>query len=322
MMQKLKSKLIKSIKSKKINVFALFFLLALFFLIISKLSSNYTETIQLDIVLKNQPQEHKVSISSNQKIAIEVETHGFKLLSYSLFKPQMTIDFKTDIILKNDKYVWTSKKAMPNIHASLGNSVNILSVQPDTLVFSFEKMKVKRVPVVLNSDFTLKSGYDMSSSIKMIPDSITIVGSEHQVSKIEVIKTKTVTLTNLHSNFKQVVEIQRSEHLKSLSLSHESVEISAKVDKFTEGVFDIPVTILNLPEDKRINYFPKTISVVYYVSLANYKYIKPEDFKIECDYMDALNFKQSFLIPKLTKFPRQIKSARLKQHKVEFILMQ
>src|SRR5690606_29404331 len=146
MMQKLKSKLIKSIKSKKLNVFGLFFLLALFFLVITKLSNTYTETIQLNIILKNKPQAHRISNDSNQKIAIIVKTHGFKLLSLNLFQPKLTIDFNSDMVLTNESYVWTSKKGMTMIQTALGNSVEILSIQPESITFSFEKMTVKKVP--------------------------------------------------------------------------------------------------------------------------------------------------------------------------------
>ena len=321
-MQKLKSKLTKSIKSKKLNVFGLFFLLALFFLIITKLSNTYTETIQLNIILKNKPQAQRISNDSNQKIAITIKTHGFKLLSLNIFQPKVTIDFKSDVTLTNESYIWISKKAMPKMQSTLGNSVDILSIQPDSLSFSFEKMTVKKVPVRLKNNFKMLPGYDISGDIKIAPDSITIVGSEKQVSKITSITTKILDLKDVHSSFNQSIEIQNNEDLKKLSLSHKNIKISAKVEKFTEGVFDIPVTISNLPESTQINYFPKTISVVYYVSLANYKYIKPTDFRIECDYKTILNSEQSFLTPKLTKYPGQIKSARLKQNKVEFILIQ
>lgn len=322
MIQKLKSKLIKSIKSKKLNVFGLFFLLALFFLVITKLSNTYTETIQLNIILKNKPQAYRISNDSNQKIAITIKTNGFKLFSLNIFQPKVTIDFKTDMTLTNDRYVWASNKTMTKLQATLGNSVEILSVQPESLVFLFEKLTVKKVPVRLKSNFKMLPGYDISEAVKMVPDSITVVGSESQVSKIASVTTKTFELKDVHSSFKQSVDIQNSEDLNKVSISHKSIEVSAKVEKFTEGVFDIPVTISNLPDGKQINYFPKTISVVYYVSLANYKHIKSTDFRIECDYTTILNSEQSFLTPKLTKFPELIKSARLKQNKVEFILMQ
>lgn len=318
----LKTKLIKSIKGKKFNVFGLFFLLALFFLVITKLSNIYTETIKLDIELKNKPQEHRISNDSNQKINMTIKTHGFKLLTLSLFQPKLTIDFKSDIALQKDRYVWISKKATPKIQSTLGNSVEILSIQPDSLIFSFEKLTVKKVPVRLKSNFKMLSGYDISSAVKMVPDSITIVGPDGQVSKITSITTKMLELKDVHSNINHTIDIQKTEELKPLSLSHNSIKISAKVEKFTEGVFDIPVTISNLPEHTQINYFPKTISVAYYVSLANYKFIKPSDLRIECDYNTILNSEQTFLTPKLTKYPELIKSARLKQNKVEFILIQ
>lgn len=322
MMQKLKSKLIKSIESKKLNVFGLFFLLALFFLVITKLSNSYTETIHLDIFLKNKPQAHRISNDSNQKITLNIKTHGFKLLWLNFFQPKVVIDFKSDMALTNDSYIWTSKKMMPKIQSILGNSIEILSVQPDSLKFSFERMTVKKVPVRLKSNLKMLPGYDISDAIKLTPDSITVVGSDKQTSKIRFIETKKLNLKDVHSNFKHSVEIQNSIDLKPLSLSHTTIEVSAKVEKFTEGVFEIPVSILNLPEGLQINYFPKTISVVYYVSLTNYKNIKPADFRIECDYNTILNTEQSFMFPKLTKYPELIKSARLKQNKVEFILTQ
>ena len=96
----------------------------------------------------------------------------------------------------------------------------------------------------------------------------------------------------------------------------------AKVGKFTEGTLEIPISVINLPVNTNINFFPKTVTVVYYVNLSDYNSIKALDFKVECDYSEIGNTNSPFLFPKLIKMPEAVKNARIKQNKVEYILIQ
>ena len=322
MFNKLKAKLSKSIKSRKLNVFGLFFLLSFGFWTLTKLSKSYTETISFDIVYKNVPEQHHVNTDSTKKVNITVKAYGFNLLRYSFYKPTLEIDFKYDVVLKNKTYVWNAQQNEPKINSKFRNSVDILTVQPDTLRFPYQSLAVKKVPVRTDVSIEFASGYDMSSKIKVIPDSIRIIGSEKLVSEIDYVITKQLELKNVNSNIDRILDIETDEVLKHLKMSKKSVNIKGHVEKFTEGTFNVPVTIINLPSDTNINYFPKTIPVAYNISLNNYKLVKPLDFKIECDYNDISNTEKTFLIPKLVKVPELVKSARLKQKKVEFILIQ
>ena len=89
----------------------------------------------------------------------------------------------------------------------------------------------------------------------------------------------------------------------------------------TEGNFGIPVTIVNLPKDIEINYFPKHIKVSYYIALKDYKDIKPIDFTIECDYEEVQASGDSFFKPRLIVHSNKIKSTKIKQNKVEYIIV-
>ena len=322
MFNKLKAKLSKSIKSRKLNLFGLFFLLSLLFWTLTKLSKSYTETISFDIVYKNVPEQHHVNTDSTKKVNITVKAYGFNLLRYSFYKPTLQIDFKYDVALKNKTYVWTAQQNAPKIISKFRSSVDIISVQPDTLRFPYQSLAVKKVPVITDISIEFASGYDMSSKIKVIPDSIRIIGSEKLVSEIDYVITKQLELKNVNSDIDKTLDIEMDEVLKHLKMSKKNVTIKGHVEKFTEGTFNVPVTIINLPSDTNINYFPKTIPVAYNISLNNYKLVKPSDFRIECDYRDINNTEKTFLIPKLVKVPELVKSARLKQKKVEFILIQ
>lgn len=322
MFNNLKSKLYKSLKSGKLKVFSLFFLLAFCFLSVSKLSRSYTETISFEIVQKNIPEEHHVVIDSTQKLNVTVQAYGFNLLKYYFYKPKLQIDFETDVILNHKTYIWNAQQNAPKISSTFKNSVDVISIQPDTLRFPYQKLAVKKVPVKTDVSLEFASGFDMSSKLNIIPDSIKIIGSEKWVAEIDYVTTKKAELKNINKNIDKSLDIEMEEALHHLKMSNKSVMITGHVEKFTEGTFNVAVTIVNLPADTNINFFPKTIPVAYNVSLNNYKHVRPSDFRVECDYKDINNTQKTFLIPKLVKVPEIVKSARLKQHKVEFILMQ
>lgn len=322
MFHRLKSKLSKSLKSKKLNVFGLFFLLSFCFWTLTKLSRNYTETIAFDLVYANVPEAHHIEMDSTKKVVVTVSAYGFNLLKYSIYKPILQIDFNTDVTLKNNTYTWSAQQNTPKISAMFGNSVDVISVLPDTLRFHYQALAVKKVPVKTDISIEFVPGYDMASEIKVVPDSVKIIGSEKWVSEVDYVALDKIELKHINSNIKKSIAIKMDEALRHLKLSHSEVSLEGHVEKFTEGTFNVPVTIVNLPSGTNINFFPKTIPVVYNVSLNNYKLVKASDFRIECDYGNIDNTGKTFLIPKLAKVSDLVKSARLKQNKVEFILMQ
>jgi hypothetical protein len=155
----------------------------------------------------------------------------------------------------------------------------------------------------------------------MVPDSVKIIGAEEAISKIDFVETQAIDFNDVKSDLNAIVKLDFSKASERLKLSEEQITIKAKVEQFTEGTFEIPVTILNTPSDLEINYFPKYIKVSYYVSLKAYKLVKANDIKIECDYNDVLKTGKSYFTPKLIINSDKIKSANLKQNKVEYIIM-
>lgn len=321
MLRKLKSKVLKSIKNKKLNVFGLFFLLTFAFLTLTKLSKTYTDTITLDITYVNLPKHRIITLDSLPKCNAVVSDYGFNLLSYHFKKHSITIDFNTDVFIKDSNYVWVANKKKNKINDKLINSTEIISLEPDTIKFPFATLAVKKVPVILNSKVSFKSGYDILKGFTVLPDSIDVIGSASDISEITKVETEQLNLKNVIDTINTVLKLKKLE-TKKVKFSTNEIRISAKVEKFTEGTMEVPVTIVNKPLDVSINYFPKSITVSYYVSLNDYKNIKPLDFKVECDFSEIENTNKSFFVPKLVKTPELVKNVRLKQNKVEFILLQ
>jgi len=321
MLNSIKSKILQSVKSKRLNVFGAFFLIAFLILVVTKLSEIYVETIPFGIEYKNLPEANIITLDSIPKVNVTVSTHGFNLLSYYFQNKTFILDIENSTSIKESHYVWLAESGAYSLKEQLGNSVKIISVKPDTLRLPFGTLSTKKVPVVLKSKFNYALGYDTLDGLKLVPDSVKIIGASQEISKIDFVETKSFSFEDIKSNVNIELDLEFSKPSKRLKLSEGKIRVEAEVEKFTEGTFEVPITILNLPNDVEINYFPKQIKVSYYVSLKDYKHIKSSDFKIECNYNDLLNMDVLFFVPKLIVNSDKVKSLKMKQNKVEYIII-
>ena len=321
MLSNIKSKTTRLVKSRRLNVFGLFFLISFLILVVTKLSENYVETIPFNIAYKNLPETKIINLDSVPQISVTVSTHGFNLLSYYFQNKTYELDFENSTYIKDKSYVWLANTGTYNLQQQLGNAVNIISVKPDTLRLPFGTMSVKKVPVELDAKIDFVTGYDTIEGITMSPDSVKVIGAEEALVDINSISTKPLRLEQIKNKVNRTVELEFDSNPKRLKLSNDQINVSAEVEKFTEGNFEIPVTIVNLPKDIEINYFPKHIKVSYYLALKDYKDIKPIDFTIECDYEEVQTSGDSFFKPRLIVHSNKIKSTKMKQNKVEYIIV-
>ena len=317
MIKKLKSEIITSIKNKKINVFFLFLLSAFIILIFSKLSKQYTNTLTFEIEKLNVPQEN-IILNDSVKLNITLKTHGFKWLKYYFSKPKIRIDFSEDVYKKEGIFVWNKSKAYLN-NTQFDKQVELLNISPDTLSFRYGINLVKKVPVKVNASLKFSPGYDMASSLTSKPDSIVVVGPNILVSKIDFFETEKTTFNNIRTDLSESVKIKLPENKSDLKFSTNEVVLNAKVEKFTEGTLNMPVTIINKPKNTTLKYFPKTVNISYYVSLSDYNSITNKDFKVVCDY-NKVSENQSFLIPEFSKTPEKVKNTKINQQRIEFII--
>lgn len=317
--QKIKSKLKDFITSKKMNVFLLFFVLAFVILLLTKLSKEYTNTFIFSLHKINIPEDKVILLDSNQNLEITIKAFGFELLPYYLSKPTVNIDF-TDYRKKTDSvYIWTKTKNFANLHAQFSDRVELVNIQPDSILFRFDSYQVKKVPIQVPTDFTFGVGYDFSNTIKLEPDSVKVIGPQEIVSKIKLLKTDSLIIKDIKTNILQTVNIQNPN--PGIKLSHTKTTVSGVVEKHTEGTLSVPITIINKPENIHIKYFPKVVNVSYYTSLKNFNNIKKTDFIITCDYLNVKG-NTSFLIPKIERKPELVKYAKINQKQIEFIITQ
>ncbi len=320
MIQKLKKEVLNTIRSGRLNVFLVFLVSAFVILIFTKLSKAYTNTVAFNLEYQNVPQEKVILKDTSRSFEITLKTHGFKWLNYYFSKPTFTVDFSKDVVDKNNAFIFTKTLSQINDRKQFQNHIEILGIKPDTLIFHYDTNLVKKVPVIADVTLNFEPGYNSYTGVKMQPDSITIIGPQDKVSRIDALKTEVVTYNAIKSNIEQDIQLVLPEQEDNLKFSNKRILIRANVEKFTEGSVNIPITVTNLPKGMAIKYFPKTVKVSYYTSLANFKTIKAKDFKIECNYKKVTKG-QPFLIPELVKIPEYAKRVKVHQQHIEFIIL-
>lgn len=316
MIKSIKSQILASIKNKRINVFLLFLLSAFVILIITKLSKEYTNTIPFEIEKLNVPQEY-VILSDSVKLNVTLKTHGFNWLNYYMSKPKIKVDFSKDVYKDGNVFVYSKSKAYLN-NTQFDKKIDVLNLEPEKLTFRFGRNLVKKVPIKINTSFSFSPGYDRATKIISVPDSVVIVGPNILVSDFQFLETDTLKIDNVRADVEQQIKLKLPENNEDLKFSVKSVVLKTKVEKFTEGTLKIPVGLINVPNGLNVKYFPKEVTVSYYVSLSNFKTVTRKDFRVICDFQ-KVNENQTVLKPELVKVSELVKNTKIDYQRIEFI---
>ena len=306
------------IQGKRLNVFVLFLFLSFLISLLSKLSNTYTQTLQFELQ-PSQIKSNELIVSKDSKtINITLSGRGFELLKYYISKPVIDVDFSK---LNKDKthYYWTERNQFEKIINHFDARITVKAINPDTVLFPYDRQFIKKIPVTVLINSTFAVGYDLVDSYRSVPDSITVIGPESLLKSMTNVKTKRINLNAVNATINRIVDLDLVVKSNQLKYSHQKVAISAEVAKFTEGSVNVPVTIRNVPEAVNINFFPKEIPVVFYATLEAYNEIDSRDFFVECDF-NSLSTDNNYLTPVLVKQPINIKTAKLKVTQLEYVI--
>lgn len=304
-------------KKRKINTFFIFFLISFMLWTLIKLSNTYTDTIKMTVTYTNLADD-KILLGNEENIVeAQVKTTGFRMLRQKIFKNNIEVDLKNVNKLKEASFYVLANNA---IDKHFYQDTEILKVAPDTLFVKLGKNKTKEVPVIHQLALTFEKGYNLYDSIQIEPKTITISGPEDLVDAQKVIYTEIKQLEALNKDFELEVNLLKNDSLKRLTYNTSQVKAIAKVVKFTEGKLSIPLRVTNLPKGYSVKLFPKEVTVTFTTNISDFNTITANDFSIICDYKDIENTGASFFTPKLGKLPKKVKTYRIANKKINFLI--
>lgn len=316
-------KKIKHIKSnivqgKRLNVFVLFLFLSFLISLLVKLSNTYTQTLKFELQPMLLKSNEVLLSKDSKKINITLSGTGFELLKYYIKTPKIEVNF-SQLNKNKAHYFWTERSQFENIINYFDAKISLKSINPDTILFPYDRQFIKRIPVEISVNPSFAVGFDLVQPFRSEPDSITLMGPESILKSMTAIRTKTTNFTDINSNIDKSVALSITNNSNQLTYSHQKVRVIAEVEKFTEGSVSVLVTIVNVPEHLAINFFPKEILVTFYTTLKAYNSIDARQFSVECDF-NSLTINNNYLKPVLVSQPTTIKTAKLKTTEFEYVI--
>jgi len=293
--------------------------LALVFVVASlnKLSTYYTNSIQVTLEILDLPNDQVLINGDKLELELTVTTYGFNWLRYAIFPPKMSLSVKS--LTKSDSfYAWIPNKHANLIRMQLDKDVSWDVSTSEPYYLYFDKLATKKVPIELNASLSFAVGYDSFDPPILAPDSVLIVGPNDVLGNIKSIKTVRFELPDIKADLSRKIALQEPNNaLAKLDLN--DVELRLKVEKFSEGTIEVPIVIQYNVLNTRIRHFPKSTEVRFYTSLERFPSVNSEDFMVRCLF-DSLSLEQGYLQPEITKWPSFVRNVKVGTSRVEFIV--
>ena len=306
-------------KTRRFNVFIFFVLLALIYSFLSKLTSNYTKVIVFAVKPVDIPSNQVVLDQSIDSIRIELNGYGYNLAKYYMNESIIEISLN-DLKKSKSKYQWSKQRNFSILESKFGSSISLISISVDEIDFIIEEYESKKVPIKLDLELEYKPGFDSFQEYQLSKDSISITGPNSLIDSIIIIEAQKLALKDLDSDINRKIKIKPSEN-ENVIYSENEINFYLKVEKFTEESIKVPVTIVNIKDNMKINYFPKVVSVLYRVSIKDYKTVNPMDFRVECD-LNTINKDNSIMISTITKQPENVKKSRIENNQIQYVIIE
>ena len=312
---------IKSIKNnRKIKIFLFFLVLSSIIWMLMELSKSFITPVVFNVEYTNLPKDKMVQKKPVSELELEIKAPGFMLLKYKFIKRKILLNLKNIAKTKSDYYILPNKQ-ISFLNSQFSNEIEILSVIRDTIFIEIGNSISKKVPVIPRLDIQYKAGYNLVEKLIMIPDSVIVSGSKKLIDSITEISTRPLKLNDVYKDIALNLLLNSPYKSGQIKMSAKKVKVSGKVDKFTEGTFNIPVTIINVPFGVIVTTFPKEIEVIYQAGLSNFSKITKNDVTVVFDYKQYENDTLiSYLTPIIVQQSDLIYALKINPPQLEFLI--
>jgi hypothetical protein len=308
-------------KNKKISKSFIKFLIAsilIWFLI--TLSKEYTLILTFPVNYTNISQDKLLQKEPTKEIDLLVKSSGFNIIKSRFGHKSLALNANNLSRKSSNRYYFLTRNQFSTIQKQLRSGVQLQEITLDTIYLEIGSLISKKVALKPSLEINYHVGYDILEPVTIKPDSILISGPEAQVENIKEIHLELLKLEDVKSDFSKEVKIILPINSSNIRVDADLTTISGKVEKFTEGSFQIPFKVDNLPKGLDLTTLNKTVEVVFVVGLSNFDKIDKNFFKVVCDYNISKENNLSYLIPKVTTNSSLIKSVKVIPNKVDFLI--
>lgn len=307
---------LKKLPNKSRFQFFLFFvLLSLTLWTSTKLSKVYQveqsftiiwEEIPKGIILNAEPTEVQLSLSAS----------GMEILWYRLFKSKLKISLE-GVEFSDEDRVFNYEARYFDLQQQLLGETQLNQITPSLIPIQYSKITSKKLPVVPSIAIDFRPGYLAVDRFKVAPDSILVYGAQIILDSLKSINTEDFKAEDVHQAIDQELAVSS---IDGIIVETERVRLYGAVLPFSEKTIEVPIQILNKPEEVRVKLFPPNVNLVATSPLEVLGGLGPNDFTIVVDYNQIKASASSRLEIQLLNQPSTVKKIFWEPTTVNFLI--
>lgn len=283
----------------------------------AKLSHEYDGFISASIKYNNIPDGYILGAGATKEIILNIRTKGFYLITEKL-KRKRVVEIDATLLPVSKEFI--SAEMMKNIIATnFNNSFLLISVQPDTFYYSLDKEHSKKIPVKLNAQLNFEQQFGPSKKTEIKPKEVLVSGPKKVIDTISFIQTNLLKLNNIKENITGKISLSTG-GMSYLKIEPNKVDYNISVEKYTEKVIEVPVSVINTPVKTNVVIFPKKVNVSCMVSLSEYEKVTHDMFKAIADFSKINIEEDKQVYIQIKRKPEFIKIINYTPKKAEFII--
>lgn len=240
-------------------VFLIAYFIAISLWLLVNMSKEYSFTINVPLQVTGYDEEMALVTEPPDKARLSVSGEGWNLLALYRNPPAISIPYRegeVDIseIIQRQIATYTD--------------ISVVQVQPPRITLQAEAKGRIRVPISADLDVHLRPQYEIVGRVRVVPDSVTVIGAQSVIDTLRSISTETLRLRNVQNSVEHTVPLTLPEGLELPDVSE--ARISFKVTEFTEGVVRVYMQARNVPEGWEIRFNPSVVSIRYRVPIEHF----------------------------------------------------
>jgi len=309
--------------SRRLSIVLFCFCIATVFWLLLALSRDYPTRVTFPIEYTNLPGKKVIVNDLPDSISLDIQATGFRILAYSFTKKRKTLEVDVASRLLSGRLIQSEVLAMPtkifasDFNKQFGPDVKILGYQPDSIVFYFSDLMVRRLPVMLDMNLKFDKQYEYAGDIQISPDSVDVAGPPSIVNSLTQIETENISMNEVKSSLDLEVNLKPQ---KILSFNISKVKLMVPVEKFTEGNVYVRIQPLNVQSGFSLKTFPDKVQVRYMVALSKFNEVKDHMFDVVVNAEGLENERPEKLAVELVRYPTYLRRLTVDPEKIDYIL--
>lgn len=261
-------------------------LIAIVIWLLTNLSKTYSGVLTIPVVAECNLQGYSNLSSNSALLSARCRTSGYRLLNESSRKSRrpvrITVDRGDLRHGKGDRFFITGNAMNNYAQTVFGAEAPVEALITDTLFFVFPAENHKKVPVHFNGDFSYRSQYMASTSLRLVPDSVTVYGEQTRLDLVEHVSTAPLVLDDVHESQHGTVRLRR---IKGVRMSDMEVSYELPVTRYVELRSELPLAVQGVPAGRHLQVFPSKATVILHCSFP-VRHDPFSSFQLYIDYQD------------------------------------